>query len=95
VQKAEALSQGKTNVKVWDLFRPPVMRILSFNIMFTWFTISMVFYGLALNGGNLAGKLEYTHDNTPPIDTGKLACTLYNATNFFRNVDLCSALFLI
>ena len=42
-------------VRIWDLFRRPLMRLLCFNVMFSWFTVSMVFYGLALNGGNLAG----------------------------------------
>ena len=43
-------------IRVWDLFRRPLMRVVCFNVMFSWFTVSMVFYGLALNGGNLAGE---------------------------------------
>ena len=43
-------------IRIWDLFRRPLMRILCFNVMFSWFTVSMVFYGLALNGGSLSGK---------------------------------------
>ena len=42
-------------IRVWDLFRRPLMRIICLNVIFSWFALSMVFYGLALNGGNLAG----------------------------------------
>ena len=29
---------------------------MCFNVMLSWFTVSMVYYGLALNGENLSGK---------------------------------------
>ncbi|CAK8691145.1 unnamed protein product [Clavelina lepadiformis] len=45
----------KKKFAVWDLYRRPVMRLMSINVLICWFTVSMVFYGLALNGGNLAG----------------------------------------
>ncbi|CAK8691148.1 unnamed protein product [Clavelina lepadiformis] len=58
-EKKRALSEEKQEaakrVRVWDLFRRPLMRLMSFNVMISWFTVSMVFNGLALNGGNLAG----------------------------------------
>ena len=54
-QHNESKEDSSRNVRLWDLFRQPLMRILCLNVMFSWFTVSMVFYGLALNGGNLAG----------------------------------------
>ncbi|CAK8691142.1 unnamed protein product [Clavelina lepadiformis] len=45
----------KKKFAVWDLYRRPIMRLMSINVLICWFTVSMVFYGLALNGGNLAG----------------------------------------
>ncbi|XP_076807256.1 organic cation transporter-like protein [Clavelina lepadiformis] len=58
-KKKEALKEEEektaNKIGVWDLFRRPLMRLMSFNVMISWFTVSMVFYGLALNGGNLAG----------------------------------------
>ena len=53
--KSDQNDLATRKIKVWDLFRRPRMRIMCFNVMFSWFTVSMVFYGLALNGGNLAG----------------------------------------
>ena len=55
VERLKLESDSTKKVKIWDLFRRPLMRALCFNVMFSWFTVSMVFYGLALNGGNLAG----------------------------------------
>lgn len=52
---AEAAKENEEKVVVWDLFRRPLMRMLSFNTMFMWFTVAMVYYGLVLNGGNLSG----------------------------------------
>merc|ERR1712136_161610 len=42
-------------VAVWDLFKRPMMRLMSMNTMFMWFTVAMVYYGLILNGGKLSG----------------------------------------
>ena len=52
---AEASDVNENKVALWDLYRRPIMRIISFNTLFCWFTVAMVFYGLALNGGNLSG----------------------------------------
>lgn len=55
-QKAiEASGSNENKVVFWDLYRRPIMRILSINMLFAWFTVSMVFYGLSLNGGALSG----------------------------------------
>uniref|UniRef100_H2YPC1 Major facilitator superfamily (MFS) profile domain-containing protein n=1 Tax=Ciona savignyi TaxID=51511 RepID=H2YPC1_CIOSA len=55
-QKKSAESATK-KLGVWDLYRLPLMRLVSFNVLYIWFTISLVFYGLTLNGGSLAGEL--------------------------------------
>jgi len=54
-KKAAEASATKKKVAVWDLFKRPLMRIMSFNTMFMWFTVAMVYYGLTLNGGKLSG----------------------------------------
>lgn len=43
-----------------DLFRPRLMRLVSLNVMYIWFVVSMVFYGLTLNVGKLAGMSRYS-----------------------------------
>ncbi|XP_077869500.1 organic cation transporter protein-like [Saccoglossus kowalevskii] len=40
---------------VFDLFRLPNMRKKTLTICYTWFTVSMVYYGISLNTSNLAG----------------------------------------
>ncbi|XP_077974746.1 organic cation transporter protein-like [Styela clava] len=50
----EAISKQKKYV-IPDLYRPPMMRIVSCNIIYLWFVVSLVFYGLTLNVGTLAG----------------------------------------
>ena len=54
-RKATIAAKHEKKVVVWDLFRRPMMRILSLNTMYMWFTVAMIFYGLTLNGGNLSG----------------------------------------
>lgn len=38
------------------LLKSPVIRRRTFNVTFNWFANSLVFYGLSLNSGNLAGN---------------------------------------
>ncbi|CAK8683927.1 unnamed protein product [Clavelina lepadiformis] len=40
-----------------DLFKTKKMRLITFNCMFQWLVISMVYYGLSLNAGGLAGNI--------------------------------------
>nr|XP_026693822.1 organic cation transporter protein-like isoform X2 [Ciona intestinalis] len=45
---------------VIELFKRPLMRIISLAVVFGWFTANLVFYGLALNVGSLSGD-PYTN----------------------------------
>ena len=54
-QQADEEKTKESKIGIWDLFKRPLMRLISFNCMFIWFTSSMVFYGLALNAGSLSG----------------------------------------
>ena len=47
---------GNETVSPFDLFRRPKMRWITLNMMFNWFVNSLVYYGLSLNSGALAGK---------------------------------------
>ena len=55
IQQADEGKKVENKINTWHLFKRPLMRLLSFNCMFIWFTSSMVFYGLALNAGSLSG----------------------------------------
>nr|XP_039252736.1 solute carrier family 22 member 15-like [Styela clava] len=48
-------SAGEKKYFLTDLYRPPLMRIVSLNVIYIWFVVSMVFYGLTLNVGTLVG----------------------------------------
>nr|CAB3266135.1 organic cation transporter protein-like [Phallusia mammillata] len=40
-----------------DLFKPRLMRLITFNCMYSWLVTAMVYYGLSLNAGALAGDI--------------------------------------
>nr|XP_039260364.1 organic cation transporter protein-like [Styela clava] len=42
---------------VTDLFKQPRMRLITCNVMFSWFVISLMYYGLSLNAGSLSGNI--------------------------------------
>ena len=46
---------GNDTASPWELFRRPKMRWITLNMMFNWFVNSLVYYGLSLNSGALAG----------------------------------------
>ncbi|XP_039269443.2 organic cation transporter protein-like isoform X1 [Styela clava] len=54
-QRSEDEVQSKTYSFI-DLYRFPHVRIISMNVMFSWMVISLVYYGLILNTGYLAGN---------------------------------------
>ena len=49
-------SANKKKYSILDLFKYPRTRIVTLAVMLNWFTVSLVFYGLSLNVGNLSGK---------------------------------------
>ena len=55
----DKVREKATNQKysLLDLLKLRRMRIVSLSVAFNWFTVSLVFYGLALNVGNLSGEL--------------------------------------
>ncbi|XP_076819926.1 organic cation transporter protein-like [Clavelina lepadiformis] len=57
-QKAAELNDEEDDLENYspiELFRRPRMRLVTFNMMFNWFVNSLVYYGLSLNVGELAG----------------------------------------
>lgn len=44
------------NYSQYDLFKRPKMRTITINLMFIWFVVTLVYYGLSLNIGALAGE---------------------------------------
>nr|XP_039269439.1 organic cation transporter protein-like isoform X1 [Styela clava] len=54
LKRLESKKQNKYSTL--DLFKPVHVRIITLNVMLSWFVASMVFYGLVLNIGNLAGN---------------------------------------
>ena len=53
--RKEEGSQQKSKATLIDVFKDPNMRLITLNLMFNWFTNSMVYYGLSLNAGSLPG----------------------------------------
>nr|XP_039265341.1 solute carrier family 22 member 3-like [Styela clava] len=51
-KKMESIS---TRSHLTDLFRRPFTRIVSLVVLFDWFAVNCVFYGLVLNAGSLSG----------------------------------------
>ncbi|XP_054271326.1 organic cation transporter protein [Macrosteles quadrilineatus] len=64
IDKAHYVSRGKVvsdsteehSYSVLDMFRTPKLRIKSLNVCLNWFANSLVYYGLSLNTGSLAGN---------------------------------------
>nr|XP_039252735.1 organic cation transporter protein-like [Styela clava] len=49
------MSQKKKKYFMYDLYRPTMMRFVSINIIYLWFVVAMIFYGLTLNVRTLVG----------------------------------------
>ena len=43
------------NYSQYELFKRPKMRIITISLMCIWFVVTLVYYGLSLNVGALAG----------------------------------------
>lgn len=56
-QHAAALDDAVKKPTLVDLFRTPRLRWRTLNLYYNWFVISLVYYGLSLNSGNLGGDL--------------------------------------
>lgn len=54
--QVDKLNKDKHQASVFDLWNNKHMRYLTLNLMFSWFTNSMVYFGLALNAGKLPGS---------------------------------------
>ncbi|KAG8297111.1 hypothetical protein J6590_041419 [Homalodisca vitripennis] len=54
--KASSASAEEQNYSLLDMFRTPKLRLKSLNMCLSWFANSLVYYGLSLNTGNLAGN---------------------------------------
>ena len=61
------------------------MRLLTINTMFSWFTVSMVYYGLILNGARLSGvyngyiiSISYMNEHYMIVEL--YACPVYKYT---------------
>jgi len=57
----EKASKETERYSLIDIFKRPLMRVVSLVVMFGWFTVNVVFYGLTLNVGTLAGLCQYFH----------------------------------
>ena len=60
VEKIEGLTAERSTMKNYtsiDLLKWPKMRLISLNSGYCWFVTSMVYYGLGLNAGSLAGSI--------------------------------------
>ena len=53
--------ENRKSVGISNLFTVPDMRKVTLNLMYNWFTNSMVYYGLALNAGALPGSDIFNH----------------------------------
>ena len=53
---SQASSNENKSYSQYELFKRPKMRIITINLMFNWFVVSLVYYGLSLNSGALAGN---------------------------------------
>ncbi|KAK3593126.1 hypothetical protein CHS0354_018254 [Potamilus streckersoni] len=51
----DTLNTKVTEGKLWDLFSSKVLLLRTLIIFFNWMVVSMVYYGLSLNTGNLGG----------------------------------------
>ncbi|XP_076800001.1 solute carrier family 22 member 16-like [Clavelina lepadiformis] len=73
-EKAEHVSTKHTFL---DLFKRKRMRLITINIMFNWFVNSLVYYGLALNAGALAGDLFLNNTLNGVMDISSyIVCTI-------------------
>lgn len=54
--KAAASARQEYDFSVLDMFRTPNLRSRTFNVCLNWFANSLVYYGLSLNTGKMAGN---------------------------------------
>ena len=60
LEKIEAESENQSKARTYtslDLLKWPKMRLITLNCGYCWFVTSMVYYGLGLNAGALAGNI--------------------------------------
>nr|XP_039273911.1 organic cation transporter protein-like isoform X1 [Styela clava]XP_039273912.1 organic cation transporter protein-like isoform X1 [Styela clava] len=75
-----------------ELFRRPKMRILTFNVLFNWFVISLVYYGLSLNVGNLAGDDYVNNTLSGLVELIAFPIVILTIDRFGRRIILCISL---
>ena len=60
LESVEAKSENQSKAQTYtslDLLKWPKMRLITLNCGYCWFVTSMVYYGLGLNAGALAGNI--------------------------------------
>ncbi|XP_041351234.1 organic cation transporter protein-like [Gigantopelta aegis] len=53
----DTLDENTSEAKIWEMFTSPTLLIRSLIIFINWLVVSMVYYGLGLNVGNLGGDV--------------------------------------
>jgi len=77
-----------------ELFRRPRMRLITINMMFNWFVNSLVYYGLSLNAGELAGTPFLNNTLNGLVEFGAFFVIVLTMDRLGRRYLLCGCLLL-
>nr|XP_026695296.1 organic cation transporter protein-like [Ciona intestinalis] len=75
-----------------ELFRRRRMRLITINMMFNWFVNSLVYYGLSLNAGSLAGDDFVNNTLNGVVEFGAYLFVILTMDRFGRRIILCICL---
>jgi len=82
------------NASILELFKRPKMKLVTFNMMFNWFVNSLVYYGLSLNAGALAGTDFLNNTLNGLVEVGAYFVIVLTMDKLGRKVLLSGCLFI-
>ncbi|XP_055954325.1 organic cation transporter protein-like isoform X1 [Patella vulgata] len=80
--------------KVYEMFTSPVLLIRSLIIFFNWMVVSMVYYGLGLNVGNLGGDIYVNFTIANIVETAAYILCLILLDRWGRKALHCTSMLL-
>ncbi|KAK6169539.1 hypothetical protein SNE40_020577 [Patella caerulea] len=80
--------------KVWQMFTSPILLIRTLIIFLNWMVVSMVYYGLGLNVGNLGGDIYLNFTAANIVETAAYVLCLILLDRWGRKALHCTSMLL-
>jgi len=96
IESGKKLLQANIHEKasIMELFKRPKMKLITLNMMFNWFVNSLVYYGLSLNAGELAGTDFLNNTLNGLVEFGAYLFIILTMDKLGRKVLLSGCLFI-